>query len=104
MDNPVKNWRRQKVIRNLLNLRGRILSWTEVAVSNREFSAFAPYVTALVELEDGQRVFGQVVDTPTKQIKTGAVVISVLRRIGKPKPDSIINYGLKFKILPNDHA
>jgi hypothetical protein len=99
MDNPVKNWRRQKVIRKLLNLRGQILTWTEVAVSSREFSAFAPYVTALVELEDGQKVFGQIVDARPEQIKSGAKVVSVLRRIGKPKPDSVINYGLKFKLL-----
>ena len=99
MDNPVKNWRRQKVIRNLLNLEGTILSWTEVAVSSREFSAFSPYITALVELADGQKVFGQVVDVSPEQVKIGAKVVSILRRIGKPKPDSVINYGLKFRLL-----
>lgn len=99
MDNPVKNWRRQKVVRELLNLRGKILTWTEVAVSSREFSAFAPYVTALIELEDGRKIFGQLVDIKPEQIQTGAQVLSVLRRIGKPKPDSVINYGLKFRLV-----
>ncbi len=98
MNNPVKNWRRQKETRKLLNLEGKILTWTEIAVSSKEFSYFAPYITALVELENGQKAFGEVVNVSRNEVKTGAKVKSVLRRIGKPQQDSVINYGLKFKL------
>lgn len=83
-----KLWRRQKFVRTLLGKHGKVLTWTKI---------HAPI--ALVELENGERITGEVVDYQNEDIKTGMKVQVVLRRLRSNSDDDVIPYGLKFKPL-----
>lgn len=96
---PVKVWRRQKEIRNLLNKKGKILSWTHIYTPPNGYKKVAPYAVVLVEFKDGERAFGQLVDCDTHKIKIGGKVISILRKVRDVESEDIIAYGLKFKSL-----
>lgn len=97
MTNPIQTWRKQKEIRPLLGKKGKIITWTKVFVSAPEFKEQTPYNVALVELETGEKVYGQIIDTTAVNI--GQTVESVLRIVKKGDSEDIIEYGLKFKLV-----
>lgn len=96
MTNPIRTWRKQKQIRPLLGKKGKIITWTIIYVSAPEFKEQAPYQVALVEFENGEKVYGQVVDQQGKNIAIGDTVESVLRIVRTGDEEGIIEYGLKF--------
>jgi uncharacterized OB-fold protein len=53
----------------------------------------------LVELDDKERMYGQLVDFEEKDLQIGTKVISTLRRMGDVGPEDVIAYGVKFKPL-----
>jgi uncharacterized OB-fold protein len=55
-----------------------------------------PFPVVLVELENGERVYGQLVDYSDEDLTIGKKVVSALRILRKNKTD-LIAYGLKFK-------
>jgi uncharacterized OB-fold protein len=97
MNNPIKSWRRQKKIRAELYKTGTVRSWTVISVGNAEMQKQAPYTVALVEMEDGNKVYGQIVDCSEEQVYEGMKVRSTLRvsSFGVTDED-VITYGLKF--------
>jgi len=94
---PVKIWRRQKEIRALINKRGQVLSWTYIYTPPAGFRKTAPYAVGLVQFENGEKSFGQIVECAKENLKTGMEVISVLRKVRDVSHEDIIAYGLKFK-------
>ncbi len=99
MISPVKVWRNQKQIRELLGKQGRIVSYTIIRVAPAGFSAQAPYPVVIVRLADTTNVIGQLVDWHSKHLKSGQRVEAVVRRIYTPDSSGIIPYGIKFKPL-----
>ena len=99
MISPVKIWRRQNDIRSILGKRGVVLSWTRVFVPGSDFKAFAPYFVALVKLENGNQVFGQIVDSSGADMQIGTQVMATLRKVRQPTEEGVIAYGVKFKLL-----
>lgn len=99
MISPVSIWRKQKNIRAVLGKTGKVLSWTKIIVAGVEFKIFAPYFVALVELEDGKKIFGQLVDIPHEKITIGEKVRVILRKVREPASEGVIAYGVKFKPL-----
>lgn len=97
MISPVKIWRRQKEIRKMLGKKGRILAWTNIHTAGADFKKYAPYPVVLVEFENKERVYGQLVDWEKKDLGIGRKVISVLRKVRMPSKEGIITYGIKFK-------
>jgi uncharacterized OB-fold protein len=98
MISPVKIWRRQKKVRELLGRTAQVLTYTNVVVPPLAQKSFAPYVVVLVEFEDKTRAVGQLVDT--HEIKIGDTVVSILRKVREPSDDGVIAYGVKFKKIP----
>jgi uncharacterized OB-fold protein len=96
MNSPIKLWRRQSEIRSNLNQTGEILSWTKIMVTGQKHHSFAPYLVILVKLKNGEKIFGQLMDTKLEEIKIGQKVKSVLRKLQKPNNQEIISYGIKF--------
>ncbi len=97
MNNPVKSWRRQKQVRTELHKTGTVQSWTVIYVGNAEMQKQAPYTVALVEMEDGNKVYGQIVDCSEDQVHEGMKVRSTLRVYSFGASDEdVITYGLKF--------
>lgn len=99
MISPVKLWRNQKKIRDLLGIRGTLVSYTIIRVPLAGFENQAPYVVVLVNI--GKRcLVGQLVDVKPEDVKLGLKVRSVVRRVREPDPEGIIPYGIKFVLLP----
>lgn len=96
MESPIKLWRRQKTVKKLLNRHGKIISWTVIHVAGHVHTGHTPYPVILVELANGERVYGQLVDYDNSDLRIGQSVESVLRILRTSKTD-LIAYGLKFK-------
>ena len=99
MISPVKIWRRQKSTRRLIGLKGKIITWTKIYIAGINFKKNTPYPVILVELENGQRAFGQLVDYSEKDLAIDRPVVSVLRKVRDTSDESVIAYGVKFKPL-----
>jgi len=99
MISPVKIWRRQKDIRKILGKKGRIFLWTKIFTPGTGFKKYAPYPVVLVELENNEKVYGQLVDHEEKDLKIGKKLISVLRKVRTASVDGVIAYGIKFRPL-----
>lgn len=99
MNSPIKIWRRQKETRQNLGQIGKILTWTKILVTGQKHHSFAPYLVVLVELKNGQKIFGQLMDNQLKDLVIGSEVKSVLRKVNKPNNQEIIPYGVKFVLL-----
>jgi len=99
MISPIKIWRRQKEIRKILGMSGKILVWTKIYTPGVDFKKYAPYPVVLVELESKEKVYGQLVNYMIKDLKIGKKVVSVLRKVREPSNEGVIAYGVKFKPL-----
>lgn len=99
MISPIKIWRRQKNTAGALGREGTVITWTRIHVPGEDFKNFAPFVVVLVEFKDKGRAFGQLVDNSEKDLKIGAKVKSVLRKVREVENQDVIPYGVKFKLL-----
>jgi len=99
MISPVKIWRRQKEIRKILEKKGKVLLWTKIFTPGADFKKYAPYPVVLVELENKDKIYGQLVSYEEKDLKMGKEVVSVLRKVREPSNEGVIAYGVKFKPL-----
>lgn len=79
--------------------KGKIYSYTVIYSAPSSFEDQVPYIIALVELDEGAKVLGQVVDCKPEDVKVGAKVESVFRMIQKDDPEGLIHYGFKFRLL-----
>jgi uncharacterized OB-fold protein len=80
-----------------LSERGNVVSWTVIRNPPKDYEKYAPYVVALIELNDGVRVLSQVVDTEAEEIKAGMRVEATFRRVREDGSSGIIEYGYKFR-------
>ena len=87
MQNPIKNWRRQKAIREYLDKEGTVQLYTVIANS---------YAVVMVQLEDGYKMYGKLVDYEPEMLKTGLRVRSTLRVMSFGTPEEVITYGISF--------
>ncbi len=99
MLSPVKVWRNQKKLVNLLGKTGKIISWSMIRVPPANFSDQAPYPVVLIELANKQRVTVQLVDADQEELRFGQPVKLVIRRVTQPSSEGVIPYGLKAKPL-----
>ncbi len=86
--------------------RGRVLSFTVIRTPPRDFLGQEPYVVALIELENGARLLGQVVDVEPEEVEVGMEVESVFRKCREQGEEGIIEYGIKWRppLLPKSDA
>lgn len=98
MSSPIKAWREQKKINKLLTQKGKIISLTKVRVPPVGFSSDAPYHLAIIELNNGKKVIGQITDAYQENPKIGDLVEAIYRRQKRPDQEGVIYYGIKFKI------
>lgn len=76
---------------------GKILSYTIIRTPPEGFEHYAPYAVAIIRLDEGTNITGQVVGDIEK-IKTGKRVRSVFRKICEDGSSGLIHYGLKFEL------
>jgi uncharacterized OB-fold protein len=75
---------------------GKVLSYTLQKESVSGFEEQEPMIFGLIELSNGIRVVGQIVDYPYESLKIGSKVKSVFRRIRADGTSGQIYYGYKF--------
>jgi hypothetical protein len=80
-----------------LSGKGKIISYTVIRAPPEGFEKYAPYVIAIIQLDEGPKISGQIVDD-TERIEPGKKVVPVFRKIYEDGEDGIIHYGIKWKI------
>ena len=75
---------------------GEVLTFTVVQEPRRGFELQVPYILAMVRLDEGPVLLGQVVDCAPDQVKIGTRLRSVFRKIGEEGKSGVIHYGYKF--------
>jgi uncharacterized OB-fold protein len=75
---------------------GKLVTWSVVNAAPNGFETIKPYIIAVIELEDGQRLTSQIVDTKAENLKKNDVLVPTFRKIYEDGEDGIIHYGLKW--------
>lgn len=96
---PVKIWRNQKKIINILGKKGKIISWSIVHIPPMGHENIAPYPVVIVEFERGDRYIGQLTDWEEENLYINQKVQAVLRKTREIGMEGVIPYGIKFKPL-----
>lgn len=78
-----------------LSGRGTVYAHAEVAQAPRGFTA--PYVVAMVELEEGMKVTAQLTDVEPREVSVGMPVEMVTRRLQEKGERGYLVYGYKFR-------
>jgi uncharacterized OB-fold protein len=78
---------------------GTVEVFTVVRSPPSEFAEQAPYVVALVRLDDGTLVPAQITDVDPGEVYEGMRVEATLRRYRTQGERGIIEYGIKFRPL-----
>ena len=78
--------------------KGKIYSYSVIYSPPTGFELEAPYIIAIVELDEGPRLTSQIVDCDLRDVKIGVPVEMVFRKIQEDGKEGLIHYGFKFKI------
>lgn len=79
---------------------GKVYSHTVIHDPPSGFKDLAPYVLALIRLDEGPLVLSQIVDVNKDDLKIGMSVQVVFRRIGDAGRTGVLRYAYKFRPLP----
>ncbi|MHB1470325.1 MAG: Zn-ribbon domain-containing OB-fold protein [Thermoplasmataceae archaeon] len=77
---------------------GEIISFTIVHDAPPRFIRQRPYFMALIKLDEGPTITGQIVDCDADEVDIGKRVRTVFRKIAEEGKSGIIEYGYKFVI------
>jgi len=81
---------------------GKILTYTQIHTPPTGFEEQAPYVMVIVELDEGARVTGQLVDSKYSNVKIGDRVRATFRVVQSDDPKGLVYYGFKFVRVDDD--
>lgn len=90
--------RKGKIVPKQFSGNGKIYSFTEVYSGPAGFELEAPYLLAIVELDEGPRITAQIVGASEKDVKIGDRVEMVFRKIMEDSEEGLIHYGYKFRL------
>lgn len=79
--------------------KGKIVTYTKIREPLEGFEDQSPYVVAIVELEEGPRISGQITDANFEDIEIGKKVEAIFRRVNEDGKEGIIFYGYKFRLV-----
>ncbi len=79
--------------------RGKVHSHTTIYSAPTGFEDEIPYVIAIIELDEGVKVLGQIDDCNPEDVKIGSKVEKIFRIIQREDPEGLIHYGFKFKLV-----
>lgn len=78
---------------------GTVVTFTTIYTATEDFDRQTPYNLAIIRLDEGPRLTGQIVAS-ANEVKIGMRVQPVFRILGKEGDRGIIYYGTKF--IPAD--
>jgi uncharacterized OB-fold protein len=76
--------------------KGKIFTFTVIRVPPHQFVDQAPYAVGIVELDDGVKLTGQIVDCDFEDLKIGKRVKIEFRKVFDEGEAGILCYGYKF--------
>jgi len=76
--------------------KGKVLTYTIIRVPPHQFVDQAPFAVGIVELDDGVKLTGQIVDCDFEDLNIGQRVKIEFRKICDEGESGIICYGYKF--------
>lgn len=76
---------------------GEVYSYTVIQSAPEGFEAYAPYVVAIVALDEGPMVTAQLTDIRPDEVEIGTRVEMVTRKLRAEGESGIIIYGYKFR-------
>jgi len=82
-----------------LSGKGKIVSYTVIYIASDQYTRSTPFAVAVIETEEGCRLTAQVVDCNLEDVKTGAAVELIFRKIMEEGDSGIINYGYKALLV-----
>jgi len=85
-----------------LSGRGKVYAFAEVAQAPAGFDA--PYVVAMIELEEGIKITAQLTDVEPQDVAVGLAVEMVTRRLQTQGERGYLVYGYKFRPRIARHA
>ena len=91
--------RSQELNKHRFSGRGTIYSFSTVYSPLPRFEEMAPYVVALIDLDEGPRLAAQMTDVEPTDVEIGAPVEMVVRKISEEGVKGVILYGYKFRPL-----
>lgn len=91
--------RKGKMVCQKFTGKGKVYSYTLISSPPTGFELEAPYILAIIELEEGAKLTAQVVDGDFEKVKIGSPVKMVFRKIQEDGPEGLIHYGFKFKLV-----
>ncbi|MCK5409042.1 MAG: Zn-ribbon domain-containing OB-fold protein, partial [Candidatus Heimdallarchaeota archaeon] len=84
------------VLEYKLSTKGKITHFTRVTQTMQEMTDYVPFIVGIIELDDGIKVTGQIVDTNYEKIKEEMKVRMVFRVLARDNDEGLIRYGFKF--------
>ncbi len=82
-----------------LSGKGEVISYAVLLRGPTGFDVFTPYIYAMVRLEEGPIVEGQLTDVDPEEVEIGMKVEMVTRKLMEYGKDGLIIYGYKFRPL-----
>jgi len=77
--------------------KGKIISYTKIHSGPEVFTEQTPYCVGIIDLVEGARVTGQIIDCKYEELKIGLEVEAVFRKFYKSGEAGAIHYGTKFR-------
>lgn len=77
---------------------GTVFSFTVVRSGPTGFERYVPYIIAIIELDEGAKCVGQIVDCSPEEIYIGTKLETCFRKVSEDGAGGIIHYGLKWKM------
>ncbi|MDZ4670489.1 MAG: OB-fold domain-containing protein [Phototrophicales bacterium] len=82
---------------------GTVYSYTTLQDAPESFAEYAPYVLALIQLDEGVMLTAQITDLGDESLAIGDKVEMVTRKLTTEGAKGMIVYGYKFrKVLPRE--
>ncbi len=77
---------------------GKIISYTHIRAAQEDFEEETPYTIAIIKLEEGPRIIGQITEDDPEDIEIGKEVETTFRNMGEEGSKGMIHYGYKFRL------
>lgn len=77
--------------------KGYVRSYTKIHVGPPDFQNQTPYTMAIIKMDEGPRITGQIIDCAAEEVEIGMRVEAVLRKIRQEGETGVIYYGYKFR-------
>ena len=74
----------------------KLISWSAVYAAQEGFEGSLPYIVAIVEIEEGEKITTQIVDISEDELEYGMDLVPVFRKVYAAGEEGIIHYGVKF--------